>query len=156
MKKLTSTVEDEVYEGLHKVIGARRISRFLNDLARPHVTTRGLEEGYRAMAADGEHEREAQEWVENLTGDVADEPDGSDEFELVTPRRGEGVRVIVDPAIVGEIRKTSPAIVVSNDISNKGRVAAGRRSRSPRLVATASQAHHARSQLVVYRLGGAA
>jgi hypothetical protein len=79
MKKLTSTVEDEVYEGLHKVIGARRISRFLNDLARPHVTTRGLEEGYRAMAADGEHEREAQEWVENLTGDVADEPDGSDE-----------------------------------------------------------------------------
>lgn len=75
MKKLTITVEDEVYEGLHRVIGTRRISRFLNDLARPHVTTRDLEEGYRAMAADEEYEREAQEWVENLAGDVADEPD---------------------------------------------------------------------------------
>jgi predicted CopG family antitoxin len=73
-KKLTITVEDEVYEGLHRVIGARRISRFLNDLARPHVTARDLLEGYRAMAADEEYEREAQEWIENLTGDVADEP----------------------------------------------------------------------------------
>lgn len=74
-KKLTITVEDEVYEGLHRVIGARRISRFLNDLARPHVTGCDLVEGYRAMAADEEYEREAEEWVENLTGDVADEPD---------------------------------------------------------------------------------
>jgi predicted CopG family antitoxin len=73
-KKLTITVEDEVYEGLHRVIGARRISRFLNDLARPHVTASDLLDGYRAMAADEEYEREAREWVENLTGDIADEP----------------------------------------------------------------------------------
>ena len=74
-KKLTITVEDEVYEGLHRVIGARRISRFLNDLARPHVTAQDLIEGYRAMAADEEYEREAQEWIEGLIGDVADEPE---------------------------------------------------------------------------------
>lgn len=73
-KKLTITVEDEVYEGLHRVIGARRISRFLNDLARPHVMPRDIVEGYRAMAADEAREREAEEWVENLTGDIADEP----------------------------------------------------------------------------------
>jgi hypothetical protein len=73
-KKLTITVEDEVYEGLHSVIGRRRISRFLNDLARPHVLQRNLAEGYRAMAADEEREREATEWVENLAGDIADEP----------------------------------------------------------------------------------
>jgi predicted CopG family antitoxin len=73
-KKLTITVDDEVYDGLHRVIGPRRISRFLNDLARPHVTGCDLLEGYRAMAADEEYEREAAEWVENLTGDVADEP----------------------------------------------------------------------------------
>ena len=73
-KKLTITVEDEVYEGLHNVIGRRRISRFLNDLARPHVLQRNLAEGYRAMAADEEREREATEWVENLAGDIADEP----------------------------------------------------------------------------------
>jgi len=74
-KKLTITVEDEVYEGLHRVVGPRRISRFLNDLARPHVTEQDLLEGYRAMAADAEYEREAEEWIEGLIGDVADEPE---------------------------------------------------------------------------------
>jgi transcriptional regulator with XRE-family HTH domain len=33
----------------------------------------GLPEGYRAMAADKGRERDASEWVENLTGDIADE-----------------------------------------------------------------------------------
>jgi predicted CopG family antitoxin len=73
-KKLTITVEDDVYDGLHSIIGRRRISRFLNELARPHVTRRELAEAYRAMAADEEREREAAEWVENLTGDIADDP----------------------------------------------------------------------------------
>jgi len=73
-KKLTITVDDEVYESLHSVVGRRRISRFLNDLARPHVTQRDIVEGYRAMAADEARESEASEWVENLTGDIADEP----------------------------------------------------------------------------------
>lgn len=73
-KKLTIIIDDEVYAGLHSVIGRRRISRFLNDLARPHVLRRDLAEGYRAMAADEERERESIEWAENLTGDIADEP----------------------------------------------------------------------------------
>ena len=72
-KKLTITVEDEVYEGLHRVIGPRRISRFLNDLARPHVMEQDLLEGYRAMAADAEYEREAGEWIEGLIGNLVDE-----------------------------------------------------------------------------------
>ena len=73
-KKLTITVDDDVYEGMHSVVGRRRISRFLNDLARPHVISRTIIEGYRAMAADEQRESEALEWVENLTGDIADEP----------------------------------------------------------------------------------
>jgi predicted CopG family antitoxin len=73
-KKLTITVDDDVYDGLQSVVGRRRISRFLNDLARPHVIAREVVEGYRAMAADEEREREASEWVEGLTGDIADEP----------------------------------------------------------------------------------
>jgi hypothetical protein len=73
-KKLTITVEDEVYEGLHSVVGRRRISRFLNDLAGPHVMPRDIVEGYRAMAADEARESEASEWVDNVTGDIADEP----------------------------------------------------------------------------------
>jgi predicted CopG family antitoxin len=72
-KKLTITVDDDVYEGLHSVVGRRRISRFLNDLARPHVMSGDLASAYRAMAADEEREREASEWVENLAGDVAHE-----------------------------------------------------------------------------------
>ena len=63
-KKLTITVDDEVYAGLHSVVGRRRISRFLNDLARRHELQPDLVEGYRPMAADEEREREAAEWVE--------------------------------------------------------------------------------------------
>jgi hypothetical protein len=73
-RKLTITVEDAVYRGLHKVIGPRHISRFLNDLARAHVVRDELEEGYRAMAADEAREADAAAWSEGLVGDVADEP----------------------------------------------------------------------------------
>jgi hypothetical protein len=71
LKKLTITIDEEVYQGLHRVVGKRRISRFLNDLARPFVVDEGLEEGYRAMAADEAHESEAVEWIEGVVGDVA-------------------------------------------------------------------------------------
>ncbi|MFO1026698.1 MAG: hypothetical protein U1E70_16120 [Acetobacteraceae bacterium] len=73
-KKLTITVDADVYAGLHDVIGRRRISRFLNDLARPHVVRRGLEAGYVEMAADEAREAEAEAWSEALLADVADEP----------------------------------------------------------------------------------
>lgn len=72
-RKLTITVEDEVYRGLRKVVGRRNISRFLNDLARPHVVRARLDEGYRAMAADMTREAEAIEWSEATVGDAADD-----------------------------------------------------------------------------------
>jgi predicted CopG family antitoxin len=73
MRKLTITVEDDVYSGLHRRIGPRRISKFLNDLARPHVIEEELEAAYREMAADEDREREALEWSEATVADVADE-----------------------------------------------------------------------------------
>ena len=73
-KKLTITVDEEVYDGLHRVVGRRHISRFINELAKPHVIADALEEGYRAMAADEAREREAIEWIEGLINDVADDP----------------------------------------------------------------------------------
>ncbi len=73
-KKLTITIDDEVYDGLYRHVGRRRISRFLEALARPHVVDAELEAGYRAMAADEVRETEAEEWSEGLLGDVADEP----------------------------------------------------------------------------------
>lgn len=72
-KKLTISVDSDVYEGLQARVGPRRISRFLNDLARPHVTLDGLEAGYVAMAADEAREVEAATWSEGLIGDVADD-----------------------------------------------------------------------------------
>lgn len=72
-KKLTITIDDEVYDGLYRRVGPRRISRFLEALARPHVIDADLEAGYRAMAADEVREAEAEEWSESLVGDIADE-----------------------------------------------------------------------------------
>jgi hypothetical protein len=74
LKKLTITVDADVYEGLHTVIGPRRISRFICDLARPHVVGKNLRAGYAAMAADEAREREAMAWSEDTIADVSDEP----------------------------------------------------------------------------------
>ena len=72
-KKLTITIDEEVYEGLHRVIGRGNISQFIESLVRPHVVDLDLDEGYRQMAADEAYEAEAQEWIEGLIGDIADE-----------------------------------------------------------------------------------
>jgi hypothetical protein len=73
-RKLTITIDEEVYNGLQRVVGKRQISRFLNDLARPHVVQAALEPGYRTMAADEAREHEAMEWIEGMVADAADEP----------------------------------------------------------------------------------
>lgn len=73
-KKLTITIDDEVYEGLYRRVGKRKISKFLETLARPHVIDEELEAGYEAMAADEVREREAEEWSEGVLSDVADDP----------------------------------------------------------------------------------
>jgi len=72
-KKLTLTIDEEVYEGLHKVIGQRKISRFVEDLVRPHVVKKDLYAAYRAMAKDTKREAEALDWAEATFGDVSDE-----------------------------------------------------------------------------------
>ena len=72
-KKLTITIDEQVYEGLHAVIGRRRISRFIEDLVRPYVVGKDLEAAYRDMAADEARETEALAWAEATIGDVSDE-----------------------------------------------------------------------------------
>lgn len=69
-RKLTITLEDEVYEGLHRVVGRGRISQFIESLVRPHVTRLDLEESYRSLAAEEEADDEAREWAEGTVGDV--------------------------------------------------------------------------------------
>ena len=72
-KKLTLTVDETVYEGLHRIVGRGKISQFIEDLVRPYVSDAALDDGYRAMAADSEREAEALEWSNALVSDVADE-----------------------------------------------------------------------------------
>jgi predicted CopG family antitoxin len=60
-RKLTITVDDDVYNGLKTRVGRRRISRFLNDLARRQMSD--------ASAAD----RETEARVEDLLAEAVDE-----------------------------------------------------------------------------------
>lgn len=72
-KKLTITIDEQVYEGLHSVIGRRRISQFIESLVKPHVINRELDSAYRQMAQDEARETEASEWAEAVLGDISDE-----------------------------------------------------------------------------------
>lgn len=72
-RKLTITIDEQVYEGLHKVIGRRKISQFIEALVRPHVSLQELEAGYAAMAADAAREAEALMWSEATMGNSAHE-----------------------------------------------------------------------------------
>lgn len=71
--KLTITIDEELYQGLQQQVGRGNISNFIEELVRPLILTqRDLEEGYKAMAADTEHETEAYEWAEGLIGEGAE------------------------------------------------------------------------------------
>jgi predicted CopG family antitoxin len=70
-KKLTITVDEQVYYGLHRVVGRQRISQFIEQLVRPHVVTDELLAAYKEMAGDAKRESEAMKWAESTIGDVA-------------------------------------------------------------------------------------
>lgn len=72
-KKLTITIDDSVYDGLYRVVGPRRISRFIERLVRPHVLD--LDSAYAEMAQDEDRNAEALEWSEVLIGDTHEESD---------------------------------------------------------------------------------
>ena len=72
-RKMTITLDEDVYEGIYRRIGRRHVSRFIEDLLRPHVLDTPLDEGYMAMAADEAREAEAVEWCNALNGDMGNE-----------------------------------------------------------------------------------
>src|SRR5260363_79201 len=91
-RRMTITLDEVVYEGLYRTVGKRRMSQFIEDLLRPHVVDTSLDDGYRAMATDKARAAEAMEWCNDLAG---------------------------DPAVGSEIRKTRPAVIVSNNAANR-------------------------------------
>ena len=72
-KKLTITVDEEVYEGLYKTVGPRKISKFVQELVKPHVVRPNLESAYAEMAKDKKREKQATEWAEATFKDINDE-----------------------------------------------------------------------------------
>jgi hypothetical protein len=72
-KKLTVTIDEKVYNGLRKTIGPRKISKFIEELVRPHVIHPDLESAYAEMSKDKKREKEADEWVENTFKDITHE-----------------------------------------------------------------------------------
>ncbi len=71
-KKLTITIDEQVYNGLHKIVGRGNISQFIEALVRPHILDADMEDGYREMARDEARETEANEWVKATLGDAYD------------------------------------------------------------------------------------
>ncbi len=71
-RKLTISIDDRVYDGLHAIVGRGNIGKFLEDLARPFVVTESLAAGYAELTADTTREAEADEWCESLVGDGLD------------------------------------------------------------------------------------
>lgn len=87
MKKLTITVSDEVYKDLHKRVGRRKISRFMDAIARERLTDknspdywlgaseRELAAAYEEQAAYEEAQaddikKQDEAWLNGLIGDV--------------------------------------------------------------------------------------
>ncbi len=68
-RKLTISIDDRVYDGLHAVVGRGNIGKFLEDLARPFVVTESLAAAYAEMTADQARDADADEWCESLAGD---------------------------------------------------------------------------------------
>ncbi len=68
---MTISLDEAVYDGLYRTIGKRKMSQFIEDLPRPHVVDSTMDEGYKAMASDGEREAEAMEWARALAQDLS-------------------------------------------------------------------------------------
>ncbi len=72
-KKLTLSIDAEIYEALHKMAGQRKIGRFIENLVRPHITSLELPEAGTRLAQDGHRESEALPWVRTNGTDAGDE-----------------------------------------------------------------------------------
>jgi hypothetical protein len=65
-RKLTITLDEQVYQDLKRKVGPGQISSFIERLVRAHaVDDRDLEAPYEEMASDHMREAEAMEWLED-------------------------------------------------------------------------------------------
>lgn len=72
-KRMTISIDETVYEGLIRVIGRRKISQFLEALARRTSSTTTSSPDSRPWLPIRHGEREALAWSNALIGDAIDE-----------------------------------------------------------------------------------
>jgi len=65
-KKLTISISENVYNDLYTTIGKRKISKFIENLIKPHIASNDLSLAYQEMVQDKQREIEACEWTEGL------------------------------------------------------------------------------------------
>ncbi|WP_238787329.1 hypothetical protein [Thiospirillum jenense] len=53
---MTITLDETVYDALHRTMSEQQMRQFIKELIRAHVFTNTLDTGYQAMAADNERE----------------------------------------------------------------------------------------------------
>lgn len=61
---------EAIYDGIHRIIGKRQMSQFIEDLVRTYVVSEALDAGYQAMANDSLREKDAKEWINALNKDI--------------------------------------------------------------------------------------
>lgn len=72
-RQLTVTLDEDIYEGLHRLAGPTGVGQFIESLVRPRLPASSLDSAYEQMAAEGSREAEALEWAEATVGDVSHE-----------------------------------------------------------------------------------
>lgn len=68
-KKLTITIDEQVYQKLYSVVGSGKISKFIEGLVKPHLINSELENSYISMGNDSLREQEALKWTEEALCD---------------------------------------------------------------------------------------
>lgn len=70
-RKLTITLSEDEYERPRRQAGSDDLREFVEATLRSFIQREErLEAGYREMAADDAHEREAMEWIEGAPDDA--------------------------------------------------------------------------------------
>ncbi|MDR1900619.1 MAG: hypothetical protein LBQ55_11455 [Treponema sp.] len=62
LKQMTISVEEDVYDALAPLMAQHTLDEYISDLVRTRGAPPSPEEAYKAMAADTDREKEAQEW----------------------------------------------------------------------------------------------
>lgn len=109
--RLNITMDEAVYERLKKEVRPKKMSAFITDAVRAKLRPdrQTLDGAYKAASKERWRRRLAADWG------GTDTEDGRNEARA---RRGEIYWVALDPTLGAEIKKTRPAVVVSNDSCN--------------------------------------